>query len=148
MNISEISEGLTAALVESTAVSKKIEKLKADHNEKIDKLTADLSAALGPLETQQSEVANKVSSLMRQYADATGTEAPSGRGRRKGAGTRKPQKKREPIFNIDIQMRKAYTTAVKGGATDKDAKKTAVEAGKKAAEKSGYTGALPTPTYK
>jgi hypothetical protein len=46
------------------------------------------------------------------------------------------------------RLRKAYTTAVKGGATDKDAKKAAHEAGTKAAEKAGYAGSLPTPTYK
>jgi hypothetical protein len=45
-------------------------------------------------------------------------------------------------------MKKAYTTAIKAGSNEKDAKRAAEVAGKNWAKKAGYTAPLPTPQYK
>jgi hypothetical protein len=136
MNVSEIADQLQVALTEAKTAHAKVEKLKADFN-----------AQISPLEELATKAAEAVHQLMTQYQRETGG-LPWARTEKRGTrAPRAPQKKREPIVNIDIQMRKAYTTAKKGGASEKDAKKAGEAAGKKAAEKLGYAGALPTPAY-
>lgn len=102
------------------------------------KAQADYDAALAklePLKQTASVKAAEVNSLISAFQKATGVEVPA-KGRRGSSGPRKAYNI-TPESKIAALGKRAYTRAIKGGATEKDAKAAQKNAEKSLSEKLG-----------